>query len=116
MAGITFGSIVWAEVTDHNGNKKSRPAVIVTRNEDIKPEGPIVIKAISTQPGAGGPRIIPLHSCDADRDLTKLTKEWYAICGWYDKITHCDIVYFKLIAPPPQKRLIAHFLGADATA
>jgi hypothetical protein len=42
------GQIVWATVRDRNGFRKSRPVIILTPDEEIKINQPLVVMAITT--------------------------------------------------------------------
>jgi hypothetical protein len=42
MSGLCRGRIVWVELLDPQGrNSKCRPAVIVTTDDEIRPEGEV---------------------------------------------------------------------------
>jgi len=45
---VQFGQIVWAEIADANGIRKSRPAIVVTKNDRITPDGPLEVVAITS--------------------------------------------------------------------
>ena len=50
MSQLCRGGIVWVDLLDPQGrNRKCRPAVIVTPDADIQPNGEVWVVAISTQ-------------------------------------------------------------------
>lgn len=52
MSQLCRGRIVWVELLDPQGhNRKCRPAVVVTPDEEIQPDGEVCVVAITTQPG-----------------------------------------------------------------
>jgi hypothetical protein len=44
-----LGSVVWAEIAEANGHRKTRPAVIVTPTSDIAPSKQVRLVAITTR-------------------------------------------------------------------
>jgi mRNA-degrading endonuclease toxin of MazEF toxin-antitoxin module len=47
---LSRGAIVWVEITDPQGrNPKCRPAVVVSPNEDIKPDAELWVVGVSTE-------------------------------------------------------------------
>ena len=51
MAGsLQCGQIIWAEIADARGIPKSRPAVIITPDDQITPGGTFQIVATVSQP------------------------------------------------------------------
>src|SRR4029077_19453103 len=49
MSSPGYGRIIWVEILDPQGrNPKCRPAVILTADADIRPDGEVWVVAIST--------------------------------------------------------------------
>jgi mRNA-degrading endonuclease toxin of MazEF toxin-antitoxin module len=78
------GRIVRVEVLDpQNRNPKSRPAVIVSPTEEIRPDGDVVLVAITGSTNAAPAEMqvaLPWHAQGQTR--TKLTKPSVAVCNW----------------------------------
>ena len=84
MALLQQGRIVWAEIRDPDGkNSKRRPAVIVTATEEIQPDEPFVVAAITTRLTKPLPADfveLPWHRAGHPR--TKLRIRCAAVCSW----------------------------------
>jgi hypothetical protein len=82
-------------------NRKCRPSVIVTATQDIKPDEPLVVVAIS-----GEFRELPAEHYvkmlwhRAGHPKTKLYKPCAAICSWVKSISAADIEEFGGVVPP----------------
>lgn len=72
-AQVKFGQIVWAEIADANGIRKSRPAIVVTTNDRITPDGPLEVVAITSflpdpLPAARRPRASSVACAETPED------------------------------------------------
>ena len=88
MSQLCRGRIVWVELLDPQGrNRKCRPAVIVTPDADIRPDGEVWVVAISTQ----------LHEAPRETQVelpwernghpkTGLKEPCAAVCTWLEKV------------------------------
>lgn len=93
MSKLCRGRIVWVELLDPQGrNGKSRPAVIVTPDEDIRADGPIWVVAISTQTDAAPIEVqveLPWHR--AGHPKTGLKERCAAVCTSMEKVDVASI-------------------------
>ena len=93
MAGpIKFGQIVWVEIADANGIRKSRPAVVVTKNDRITPTGPLEVVAITSflpDPLPDDHVLLPWHA--QKHPKTGLNRKSAAVCSWQARISASDI-------------------------
>lgn len=81
------GRIVWGMVVDKKGNKKSRPAVIWTPTDQIKPDRPLVVLAITTTfPDPPPEDHVPLPWDPKKRAGTGLAKRSAVVLTWFDQI------------------------------
>lgn len=81
------GRIVWGTVVDKRGDKKSRPAVIWTPTDQIKPDRPLVVLAITTTfPDPPPEDHILLPRDPKKRAGTGLTKRSAVVLTWFDQI------------------------------
>lgn len=91
-AQVKFGQIVWAEIADANGIRKSRPAIVVTKNDRITPDGPLEVVAITSflpDPLPDDHVLLPWHAQKHPR--TGLNRKSAAVCGWQARIRASDI-------------------------
>lgn len=84
MPDLCRGRIVRVEVLDpQNRNPKIRPAIIVTTTKEIRPDGDIVLVAITGSVHAAPAEMqvaLPWHA--QGQTATRLTKPSVAICSW----------------------------------
>lgn len=84
MPDLRRGRIVRVEVLDpQNRNPKCRPAIIVTSTEEIRPEGDVVLVAITGSVNAAPADMqvaLPWHA--QGQAGTRLTKPSVAVCSW----------------------------------
>ena len=104
MSQLCRGRIVWVELLDPQGrNLTCRPAVIVTPDADIRPDGEVWVVAISTQ----------LHQAPAEVQVelpwdprgtarTGLKERCAAICTWMEKVSIASIKGYAGIVPGRQ--------------
>jgi hypothetical protein len=89
---LCLGRIVWAEISDSRGNRKLRPAVIVTPTKDLKTGGTIDILAVTTQvpdPPQNEFVVLPWHPQGHVR--TKLRRKCAVVTTWKATISVNDI-------------------------
>jgi mRNA-degrading endonuclease toxin of MazEF toxin-antitoxin module len=93
MAGpLQFGQIVWAEIADANGIRKSRPAVVLTPTDRITPSGSIEVVAITSRlpkPIPAHHILLPWHAQGHPR--TGLNCKCAAVCTWLARIPPSDV-------------------------
>jgi mRNA-degrading endonuclease toxin of MazEF toxin-antitoxin module len=82
------GRIVWVELLDPQGrNPKSRPAVIVTPDADIRDDGEVWVVAISTQlDEAPAEDQVELPWDRRGHPRTRLRERCAAVCTWMEKV------------------------------
>lgn len=82
-ASLQQGRIVWVELFDPQGrNPKRRPAVILTPTAEIRPEGEVVVAALSSQTDQSPPDVsveVPWHRDGHPR--TKLNRTSSCVPG-----------------------------------
>jgi len=89
---LQFGQIVWAEIADANGVRKSRPAVLVTPNDRIASSGPLEVVAITSRVPQLLPKdhvLLPWHP--RGHPSTGLNRKCAAVCTWLARILPDDI-------------------------
>ena len=83
-APLQQGRIVWAELLDPQGrNPKRRPAVVLTPTAEIRPDGELVVAALSSQTDQSPPDVsveVPWHRDGHPR--TKLNRRNVVVCTW----------------------------------
>ncbi len=84
MSDLRRGRIVRVEVLDpQDRNPKHRPAVILTPTEEIRPDGDVVLVAITGSVNAAPAEVqvaLPWHP--QGRTATRLNKPSVAVCTW----------------------------------
>jgi mRNA-degrading endonuclease toxin of MazEF toxin-antitoxin module len=89
---LQIGQIVWAELADANGDRKVRPAVVVTPTDRITPSGPLDVVAITSrlsQPLPDDHVLLPWDPRGHPR--TGLNRKCAAVCSWVSRIAVGDI-------------------------
>lgn len=89
---LEAGRIVWAEIADASGNRKLRPAVIVTPTDRITSEGPLDVVAVTSrlcEPMPTHHVLLPWHPTGQTR--TRLNRRCVAVCTWVARINRGDI-------------------------
>lgn len=83
-APLHQGRIVWAELLDPQGrNPKVRPAVVVTATPEIRPDGDVVVVAVTTQLDSAPAEVcIELPWQRGGHPRTKLNQRNVAVCTW----------------------------------
>jgi len=80
---IQQGSIVWVTMTDGRGFTKRRPAVVLTANDEILLDGPVVVAAITTAYGEPPPHnLVELPWSSQGIARTGLRRRSAAVCNW----------------------------------
>lgn len=95
------GRIIFATIYDHNGFAKNRPCLVLTKTEDIHPDEPLVVMAITTsfiEPPPGNCITLPWHP--RGHPITRLRQRSAAVVGWYDEITVSDVLGYGGDVPP----------------
>ncbi len=93
MGRLCRGRIVWVELVDPQGrNPKCRPAVIVTADKDISPDGDVWVVAISTQLEEAPPEAqVELPWQRGGHPRTGLKERCAAVCTWLEKVSVAKI-------------------------
>ena len=90
MTIVGRGSIVWIEMVDPNGvNIKSRPAVVLSTEEQIQIDGHVRVLAVSSQVDPADVNRfveIPWSNQLGGHRKTKLRKKSFVICDWMTKM------------------------------
>jgi mRNA-degrading endonuclease toxin of MazEF toxin-antitoxin module len=90
---LRYGRIIYAWISDRNGNAKLRPALVLTPDREIESDVEIVVVAITTTFTAPAPSFcveLPWHP--AGRVGTKLTRRSAAVVNWLATISGDDVV------------------------
>ena len=103
MAGsLQCGQIIWAEIADANGIAKSRPAVIITPDDQITPGGTFQVVAVTStlaDPLPADHVLLPWHAQGHPR--TGLNRKCAAVCSWLANLTDKDVQSIAGKAPGP---------------
>jgi mRNA-degrading endonuclease toxin of MazEF toxin-antitoxin module len=89
---VRFGQIVWVPIPDHNGISKTRPAVVVTPNDDIDESGLADVVAITSTLQTPLPEdhvLLPWHAQGHSR--TGLKRKCAAVCSWVVQVSVADV-------------------------
>jgi hypothetical protein len=89
---LEAGRIVWAEIADANGNRKLRPAVIVTPTANLASAEGIDVVAVTSRLSDPLPPdhvLLPWHPNRHAR--TRLNRACAAVCSWIARIRRDDI-------------------------
>jgi mRNA-degrading endonuclease toxin of MazEF toxin-antitoxin module len=82
------GQIAWAVVKDHNGFRKSRPVIIITPDDEIMANEPIVVMAVTTtfpEPAPSDHVELPWNP-DRRRTSTHLARRSAAVITWIETV------------------------------
>ncbi len=90
---IEYGRIVWAVIPDsRDGNPKSRPAVVITPNEEIEFDGKVEVLAITTLLGeAPFSETVELPFDPVGHPHTRLKKRSEVVCSWSVMVACAEI-------------------------
>lgn len=93
MSQLCRGRIVWVELLDpQDRNWKCRPAVIVSPDADIRPDGEVWVVAISTQLHEAPAEVqVELPWDPRGHSRTKLKLRSAAVCTWMEKVAVASI-------------------------
>jgi mRNA-degrading endonuclease toxin of MazEF toxin-antitoxin module len=84
VASLQQGRIVWVELADPQGrNPKVRPAVVLTPTAEIRPDGDLVVAAVSSRADQAPPDVcveLPWHRDGHPR--TKLNRRNVVVGTW----------------------------------
>jgi hypothetical protein len=107
ISRLATGRIVWAEISDPNGIRKLRPAVIVTPTSRLTATEPFDVVAVSsrlTDPLPEDQVLLPWHAQGHPR--TGLNRRCAAICTWLAQITEGEIHLVGGLVPTPVMNII----------
>lgn len=99
---LRLGRIVWANIKDPRGAIKLRPAIVVTRTNDIESDQPFTVMAVSTSYPSPPPALhveLPWHP-DRRRVRTRLGKRCAAVIDWLATLLPDQIEEFAGDVPP----------------
>ena len=99
---LATGRIVWAEIADANGNRKLRPAIIVTPSDRLSSTATLEVVATTSrlpQPLPDDHVLLPWHPRGHPR--TRLNRRCAAVCTWVARIMSSDIRDSAGIVPGP---------------
>lgn len=117
MSNLCRGRIVRVEVLDpQNRNPKYRPAVILSPTEEIRPDGEVVLVAITGSVNAAPAEIqvaLPWHA--QGQTATRLTKPSVAVCTWVFTSPVTKIQSSGGIVPDRQMLQILHKINAQGS-
>jgi mRNA-degrading endonuclease toxin of MazEF toxin-antitoxin module len=104
VSPLCRGRIVWVELLDPQGrNRKCRPAVIVTPDAEIQPDGEVWVVAISSQlDAAPAEDQVELPWDRRGHPKTKLKERCAAVCSWMIKVNVASIQECAGIVPSRQ--------------
>jgi mRNA-degrading endonuclease toxin of MazEF toxin-antitoxin module len=104
VSPLCRGRIVWVELPDPQGrNPKCRPAVIVTPDAEIQPDGEVWVVAISTQfDAAPAEDRVELPWDRRGHPKTKLKERCAVVCTWMEKVSVASIQECPGIVPGRQ--------------
>jgi mRNA-degrading endonuclease toxin of MazEF toxin-antitoxin module len=104
VSPLCRGRIVWVELLDPLGrNPKCRPAVIVTPDAEIQPDGEVWVVAISSQlDAAPAADQVELPWDRRGHPKTKLKERCAAVCSWMIKVSVASIQESAGIVPGRQ--------------
>ncbi len=118
MSNLCRGRIVWVELLDPQGrNPKCRPAVILTGDADIRPDGELLVVGISTLLDAVPPENkVELPWERQGHTRTGLKERCAAICTWKDSVSVASIKGYAGIVPARQLLAILDRVNAIASS
>jgi mRNA-degrading endonuclease toxin of MazEF toxin-antitoxin module len=99
---LQCGQIIWAEIADANGIAKSRPAVIITPDDQITLAGTFQVVAITStlaDPLPADQVLLPWHAQGHPR--TGLNRKCAAVCLWIATISAKDVQSISGRVPGP---------------
>jgi mRNA-degrading endonuclease toxin of MazEF toxin-antitoxin module len=94
---LQFGAIIWAVLKDHNGFRKRRPAIVLTPNDEIEENTPLVVMCITssfTNPPPEDHLFLPWNP-DPRRVETRLAKRSAAVVSWLDTLYPDEVLEVK---------------------
>ena len=98
---------------DHNGFRKQRPAIIVTPTDEILPNQPLVVMAVTTKfpdPPPSDHVLLPWNP-DPRRVGTKLARRSAAVATWLETLYPDEVLDFKGDVPASIMRELQLRLG-----
>ncbi len=102
------GRIVWVEIPDPRGeNPKKRPAVILTPDHEITPEGEILLAAVTSQvDSVSGETAVTLPWHREGKTRTGLRSPSVVVCKWLVTIKVADVREYGGTVPGKELREI----------
>lgn len=93
LSEIRYGRIVWATLRDPRGDRKRRPAIVLTPDGEISPNKPLGLMAVTTTyRDPVGPDEVELPwNRDPRRVSTGLARRSAAIVTWLDSAYAVEI-------------------------
>src|SRR6266853_5336110 len=87
-----FGDVIWAELTDANGFRKVRPAVVISATADIAAGRPVCVVAVTTRL----PQPLPLEYVLLPWDRqgkarSGLRRKCAAVVSWFSELPVGDV-------------------------
>ena len=107
-SSLQYGDIIWSRVRDRRGNAKERPCIIITPTELIRPDGELLVMAITTTfPDPPPQWHVPLPwNPDPRKVGTRLAQRSAALVNWLDMVRTTDVVRVMGSVPPKRMREI----------
>jgi mRNA-degrading endonuclease toxin of MazEF toxin-antitoxin module len=107
-SSVKYGDIIWARVRDRRGIAKERPCIIITPTELIRPDGELLLMAITTTfPDPPPQWHVPLPwNPDFRRVGTRLAQRSAAVITWLDVVPAQEVRQVMGRVPPKQLREI----------
>ena len=97
---LQSGSIVWVSVSPPRGERKLRPLVVITRDEEIVLDAKIVGVAITSTFEQPAPdRMVELPWSARGHPVTRLSRRSAAVCDWLVTFRPSDVTQIKGYVP-----------------
>lgn len=114
MSSPRFGRIVWVDLLDPQGrNPKCRPAVIITPDPEIVPDGVVKVVGVSTRLDAAPAEVVVALQWDPRGNCrTGLREQSIAVCSWVQTVQVTAIQGYAGMVPPIQMTEIARKMAS----
>ena len=104
---IRRGRIVFAWIEDRNGYAKLRPAVVLTRDDEIATADELVVAAVTTTFGDPPPHYcVPLPWHPREHPVTRLNRRSAVVVNWLASVAAEDVVGFGGDVPAETMRVV----------
>lgn len=98
---------MWAALADSQGNRKTRPAVVISQPEALTPDEPIVVLAITTTfPDPPLVTQVPVPWSARTRTTTGLRRRSAVVCNWECVLNRAEIVSVEGFLPAEYLRRV----------